>query len=106
MFPQILFCHRVGSGALRIRRNRLPITEIDDDENNGNGNGNIQAIVDPSDSEGNQDSESRLGSVSSGAECIQSKDGNTGERSDAFLLIFAGSEWAAENIVEQSHNRF
>ena len=84
LLTQVLRRDRIASAAARIRRNRLPVTEVNDRQQDQDRRDNPPSVLNPADPQRNQQRHRRLWPVRRARQPIQAKDRYSG--SDADML--------------------
>ncbi len=86
----------VGSAALRIGSDGLPVGEIDDAEQDHNADGDRPYVRGPCHAQRDQKRQGSFGSVCSRTQSIQAEDRNAFQRSDPLGFLFLGGQRTAE----------
>src|SRR5208282_3509347 len=101
--PQVLLGNRVRSPAIRISRNRLPVTEIHNHQQPNDRSSQRHNVPDSHQPQRQQNRQSRLRSVGRRTQGIQSKRRNPLSRRNPLPFILRGSQRPPKQNINQSH---
>ncbi len=100
---QVFAGDRVGSAAVRIGLDGLPVGEIHDAQQDDDADADREDVSDAGGSERDQQRERSFGSVGGGTERVEPENRDAGRRPNALFAIRIGAQGRAEQKVEDGH---
>ena len=100
---QVLLGHRVRAAAVRIRRDRLPVGEIDDQQDDDDQRADRPDVPQAGRSQRNQQRQRGLRAVGGRTKRIEPEHRNAREHPDPLLTLFVSRQWTAKQIIGNCH---
>ena len=102
---QVLLGHGVRAAAVGIRRDRLPVGEIDDHQDDDDQRADRPNVPQAGRSQRNEQREGSLRTVGGRAQRVESEHRNAREHPDPLLTLFVSRQRPAEQVIRYGHDQ-